>query len=134
MGHAVLELNSLDGGHRRFLLVQLPEPTGNNSEPSQTLFDLCRKRMKCVIDEIRGGDSEGGQSTGFRVFKLATTNFHAWEPNREKLTQTLEQATEHLRSDRTEDDILHELLLKLGLDLASCRLRHGTSWVSRSKP
>ena len=75
--------------------------------------------MKCAIDEIRSGDLGGGQPAGFRVFKLATTNFHAWAPNREELTQTLEQAAEHLRSDRTEDDILQELLLKLGLDLAA---------------
>ena len=53
------------------------------------------------------------------MFKLASTNIQAWEPDHEKLPQTLEQAIEHLRTDRTEDDILYELLLKLGLDLAS---------------
>lgn len=54
---------------------------------------------------------------GFRVFKLASSNIQAWEPNRENLAQTLEASVEHLKGDRTETDILFELLLKLGLDL-----------------
>ena len=55
--------------------------------------------------------------TGFRVFKLASSNIRAWEPDRDKLAETLEASIEHLKTDRTEQDILFELLLKLGLDL-----------------
>jgi adenine-specific DNA-methyltransferase len=54
---------------------------------------------------------------GFRVFKLASSNIQAWEPNRDDLPKTLEDSVEHLKTDRTEQDILFELLLKLGLDL-----------------
>jgi len=54
---------------------------------------------------------------GFRVFKLASSNIQAWEPNRERLAETLEASVDHLKTDRTESDILFELLLKLGLDL-----------------
>ena len=54
---------------------------------------------------------------GFRVFKLASSNIRAWEPDREKLAETLEASIEHLKTDRTKQDILFELLLKLGLDL-----------------
>ena len=54
---------------------------------------------------------------GFRVFKLAGSNIRAWEPNRDDLPKTLEASIEHLKADRTEQDILFELLLKLGLDL-----------------
>jgi len=54
---------------------------------------------------------------GFRVFKLDSSNIRAWDPDRDKLQKTLEESVEHLKSDRTEADILHELLLKLGLDL-----------------
>ena len=56
--------------------------------------------------------------TGFRVFKLASSNIQAWDPDRENLAGTLEASVEHLKTDRTEQDILFELLLKLGLDLA----------------
>jgi adenine-specific DNA-methyltransferase len=55
--------------------------------------------------------------TGFRVFKLASSNIRAWEPDRDKLAETLEASIEHLKTDRTGQDILFELLLKLGLDL-----------------
>ncbi len=54
---------------------------------------------------------------GFRVFKLASSNIRAWEPNRDDLPATLEESIDHLKSDRSEQDILFELLLKLGLDL-----------------
>jgi adenine-specific DNA-methyltransferase len=54
---------------------------------------------------------------GFRVFKLASSNIQAWEPDRERLAETLEASVDHLKTDRTESDILFELLLKLGLDL-----------------
>lgn len=54
---------------------------------------------------------------GFRVFKLASSNIRAWEPDRDDLPQTLAASVEHLKTDRTEQDILFELLLKLGLEL-----------------
>lgn len=54
---------------------------------------------------------------GFRVFKLDSSNIRAWEPDRTDLDQTLLESIEHLKPDRTETDVLYELLLKLGLDL-----------------
>jgi len=54
---------------------------------------------------------------GFRVFKLASSNIQAWSPDRQNLAETLEASVDHLKTDRTESDILFELLLKLGLDL-----------------
>ena len=54
---------------------------------------------------------------GFRVFKLDTSNVRAWEPDREDLEATLLDNIEHINPGRSEDDILYELLLKLGLDL-----------------
>jgi hypothetical protein len=54
---------------------------------------------------------------GFRVYKLATSNIRAWEPDSDNLATTLEETVDHLKSDRTEQDVLYELLLKLGLDL-----------------
>ena len=54
---------------------------------------------------------------GFRVFKLDSTNIVEWDPDRYKIAETLEASIEHLKIDRTEQDILFELLLKLGLDL-----------------
>ena len=54
---------------------------------------------------------------GFRVFKLAPTNIQAWEPDVSDLEATLLRNTDHIVQGRTEQDVLYELLLKLGLDL-----------------
>ncbi len=54
---------------------------------------------------------------GFRVFKLDTSNIREWDPDASNLADTLEQHLEHLKTNRTETDILYELLIKLGLDL-----------------
>ncbi|MBF0495382.1 MAG: site-specific DNA-methyltransferase, partial [Deltaproteobacteria bacterium] len=56
---------------------------------------------------------------GFRVFKLDSTNIRVWEPDRDDLTQLVLESVQHIKSDRTEQDILFELLLKLGLDLCT---------------
>ncbi len=54
---------------------------------------------------------------GFRVFKLDTSNVRAWEPDQDNMEGTLLQNVDHIKPDRSEEDILHEVLLKLGLDL-----------------
>ena len=54
---------------------------------------------------------------GFRVFKLDSSNIHAWDPDPNDLDQTLLDSVEHLEAGRNEADVLYELLLKLGLDL-----------------
>ncbi len=54
---------------------------------------------------------------GFRVFKLDASNIQAWDPDRENLSQTLLKSIEHVKPDRTEQDVLFEILLKLGLEL-----------------
>ncbi len=65
----------------------------------------------CTENPMFAGD------LGFRAFKLDTSNIRAWEPDRTNPATTLEQYSEHLKADRTEQDILCELLLKLGLNL-----------------
>lgn len=54
---------------------------------------------------------------GFRVFKLDSSNLRAWDPDAEKVDQALLGSIEHVKPDRSENDVLYELLLKLGLDL-----------------
>jgi len=130
-GHAVMAQNAADGGSRRYILVQLPEPLDPENKDQKTAADYCDKLGKPrTIAEItkerlrRAGKKLQEENPlfkgdlGFRVFKLATSNIRAWEPDRENLPQTLEASVEHLKTDRTEADILFELLLKLGLDLA----------------
>lgn len=71
---------------------------------------MLEKKVKSTNPMFKG-------DTGFRVFKLDSSNIRAWEADRDNLPKTLEESIEHLKRDRTEADILYELLLKLGLDL-----------------
>ncbi|GAB0057108.1 hypothetical protein SIID45300_01429 [Candidatus Magnetaquicoccaceae bacterium FCR-1] len=122
--HAVLDLNKQDGGNRRFILVQLPEPTGQKEYP--TIADICKERVRRVIKKLDAEDagkldlSDGAkQDRGFRVFKLDTSNLKPWDPNPENLNRTLLDQSDHILPDRSEQDLLFELLLKLGQELTA---------------
>jgi adenine-specific DNA-methyltransferase len=114
-GHAVMALNARDEANRRFILVQLPEPTSRNGYKS--IAELTKDRLRRAREKIKEENPLFAGDLGFRVFNLASSNIRAWEPDRDNLATTLEGAVEHLKSDRTEQDVLYELLLKLGLDL-----------------
>ena len=114
-GHAVLQANHKDSGNRRHILVQLPEPTGYPKY--STLSELTKERLRRAGGKIRDENPMFTGDIGFRVFKLDTSNIRAWEPDREDLEGTLLDSIDHIKPDRSEEDILYELLLKLGLDL-----------------
>jgi adenine-specific DNA-methyltransferase len=128
--HAVLKQNATDSGKRRYILVQLPEPLDPQNKDQRIAADFCDKLGKprtiaeLTKERLRRAAKKIGDETpmfagdlGFRVFKLASSNIRAWEPDRDDLPKTLQESVEHLKADRTEQDILFELLLKLGLDL-----------------
>lgn len=123
---AIFELNKEDGGNRKFILVQLPEPTGR--EDYLTIAEITKERVRRVIKKI--DDSEAGQlpleapqDRGFRVFKLSPSNFKPWNADLPKdaaaLEQQLELHIEHIREGRNQDDILYELLLKSGFPITT---------------
>ena len=124
-GEAVINTNVADGGSRRFLLVQLPEPCSEGSEALKQGFkeisDICRARVTLALD--RSGDlsssdaSPASELSGIRVFRLSSSNVRPWEANFEQLETLLLDAIEKIRPDRNETDVLYELLLKYGLDL-----------------
>jgi adenine-specific DNA-methyltransferase len=128
--HAVFLQNVDDGGNRRVILVQLPEPLDVTDKEQKVAAEYCDKlgkprsiaeltkeRLRRAGKKINAENPMFAGDLGFRVFKLASSNIRAWEPNRDDLPTTLEESIEHLKTDRTEQDILFELLLKLGLDL-----------------
>jgi len=128
-GHAVLSQNAEDGGNRRFILVQLPEPLPKPEKVLKTIADICKERLRSVIqkfdtDEAGKLELEAPQTArGFRVFRLAESNFRPWNAEEPKDAQTLAQQLElhikHIREGRTADDILCELLLKSGFPLTT---------------
>lgn len=128
--HAVIECNARDGGKRRFILVQLPEPLDPRDKDQKLAVDFCDKigksrsiteltkeRLRRAEKKLREANPMFSGDLGFRVFKLDSSNINAWEPDQENLDQTLLDSQEHVKSDRDENDLLFELLLKFGLDL-----------------
>jgi adenine-specific DNA-methyltransferase len=95
--------------------VQLPEPISRAEY--RTIADVAKERLRRAAKKIKSQNPLFTGDLGFRVFKLDSSNIRAWEPDPNNLGQTILDYTENIRQDRTEQDILYELLLKLGLDL-----------------
>ena len=115
---ALYAQNAEDGGKRRCILVQLPEPmVGAESAGWTTIADVTKARIRSAGKRHREADPMFAGDVGFRVFKLDTSNIRAWAPKREELERSLLDHLDHLDAGRTEADVLYELLLKLGLDL-----------------
>ncbi len=129
-GHAVLLKNAADQGRRRYILVQLPELVGPTNKEQKAASDYCdslgkprniaeltKERLRRVALRLKTDSPLFQGDTGFRVFKLDTSNINAWRPNHDDVAQSLLDHLEHVDAGRTETDVLYELLLKLGLDL-----------------
>jgi adenine-specific DNA-methyltransferase len=127
-GHAVFAQNLEDGGTRKFILVQLPEPTGRNE--FKTIADITKERVRRVIKNFNDAETgklalESGAKSdrGFKFFKLQTSNFKAWNADvpkdAEKLGDQMEMHIDHIETGRTAEDILFELLLKSGFPLST---------------
>ena len=115
---AIYAQNAEDGGKRRCILVQLPEPlTGGESAGWSNIADVTKARIRGAGKRNKDANPMFSGDLGFRVFKLDTSNIRAWNPNRDDLKGTLLANLEHIESGRSNDDVLYELLIKLGLDL-----------------
>ncbi|WP_188149715.1 site-specific DNA-methyltransferase [Teredinibacter waterburyi] len=103
----------------RFIVVQLPEACDKGSEAYKsgytTIADIGKDRLRKVAGAVVSDD---GCDLGFKVFKLSYSNINLWNPDRTDLEESLLSHEEHLVENRTEQDVLYELLLKRGVDLA----------------
>lgn len=129
-GHAVMAQNALDGGKRRFILVQLPEPLDPEIKEQKVAAQFCdqlkrprniaeltKERLRRAATAIKEENPDYEGDLGYRVFRLDSSNIKEWTPNYSDLNKALLDSIEHLNAGRSETDILFELLLKLGLDL-----------------
>lgn len=126
LAQAVLELNKEDSGNRKFILVQLPEPTGREDYP--TIAEITKERVRRVIKKLNDSETgqlplEAPQDRGFRVFKLDASNFKPWNASAPKdaaaLAHQLELHVDHIIPNRSQQDILFEILLKSGFALTT---------------
>ncbi|OPJ62563.1 site-specific DNA-methyltransferase [Clostridium oryzae] len=123
--HAIMQLNSQNQGNRKFIMVQLPEPTDETSEAYKAgyknICEIGKERIRRAGDKIveENKDKEGIENLdiGFKVFKLDTSNIKTWNPDYESLEQRLDDIVDNFIPDRTEDDVVYEIMLKYGIDL-----------------
>ena len=135
--HAVMQLNAEDGGNRQYIMVQLPELCDEKSEAFKAGYkNICeigkeriRRAGQKIIKELEESNSQLkiGQEPkvlpdiGFRVFKLDTSNNRAWHYD-EKFDENLfikrlNSMIDRVKPDRTDLDMVYEVILKLGLKL-----------------
>ena len=121
--HSILELNSRDNGKRKFIQVQLPERTDKNSQAHKsgysTIAEIGKERIRRVVKKIKDEHTEKSKEMdlGFKVFKLDSSNIKSWDGNPDNVETSLLDTVENIKPDRTEEDVLYEILLKSGLDL-----------------
>ena len=128
---AVMAQNIEDNGRRRYFVVQLPEPVDEKSNEQNTaaaflkavgrphnIAELTKERLRRASSNL-GSGATTDTDLGFRVFKLDSSNIKAWEPDRTDLAQSLLDHLDHIKPDRSEEDLFYELLLKLGFDLCA---------------
>ena len=119
LGDALMQANAKDQGNRRFVLVQLPEPTGEVSY--KTIADLSKERVTKAGAKIKSETALTAPNldTGFRVLKIDTSNMRDvyYAPDAVAQGDLLGQV-DNIRQDRTPEDLLFQVLVDQGVDLA----------------
>ena len=120
--HAVMQLNAEDDGNRKFIMVQLPEHTDEKSEAYkagyENIAEIAKERIRRAGGKIKEENPDYRGDLGFKVFKLDSSNLKRWEADFDTLENNLENALDYVKRDRSEEDLLYEIMLKYGLDLA----------------
>ncbi|GHU94892.1 site-specific DNA-methyltransferase [Clostridia bacterium] len=128
--HAVMQLNAEDGGNRRFILAQLPEVCDEKSEAAKAgyanICEIGKERIRRAGAKIKEDSplKTTALDTGFRVFKLDSSNLKLWDDSPivgddavTLFTQRLYEHIDILKDDRSDADVVYEVMLKLGQDL-----------------
>ena len=124
--HAVMQLNAEDGGNRKFIMVQLPELTDENSEAYKagykTICEIGKERIRRAGKKIKADSPLTTQDldTGFRVLKLDSSNMEDIYYTPKDISQAnLFSLVDNVKSDRTAEDLLFQVMLELGATLDS---------------
>ena len=122
--HAVMQLNAEDGGHRKFIMVQLPEETDEKSEAFKAgyknICEIGKERIRRASKKIAEENTQAKFDGGFRVLKLDSTNMQDVYYTPAEFTQaTLDDLSDNIKPDRTPMDLLFQVMLDLGVLLSS---------------
>lgn len=120
MGDAVNQFNSQAGIKVSYILVQLPEILNKDDKDQQVAFEFCEELniptniSSLTKERLKRSDLN---NEGFKVYKLDETNIRPWDADFENLESVLREATETIKSDRSNEDVFYEILLKYGIEL-----------------
>lgn len=133
--HAVMQLNAEDGGNRKFVLVQLPEPCDENSETYRAgyknICEIGKERIRRAGTKLSETDNQitlddenkKPLDIGFKVFKLDTSNLKTWDAtpiadeNLITLYERMYEMVTSVKHDRSDLDMVYEIMLKMGVPL-----------------
>lgn len=122
--HAVMQLNAEDGGHRKFIMVQLPEPCDEKSEAFKAgyknICEIGKERIRRAGDKIKADNPLGTQDLdiGFRVFRVDESNMKDVYYQPEELDQqSIFNLVSNIKDDRTDMDLLYACLLDWGVEI-----------------
>jgi adenine-specific DNA-methyltransferase len=116
-GHAVMKVNQAHGSKRRFILAQIPEETGRTGYA--TISDITKKRLREAGKKIAQVAGSTGMDTGFRVLKIDASNMADVYYAPDALDKTnLDLFVDNIKPDRTAEDLLFQVMLDWGVDLA----------------
>lgn len=131
--HSIMQLNAEDGGNRKHIQVQLPEPADEKSEAYKAgyrkISDIARERINRAGEKIKTdfadklAERDTPLDVGYRTFKLSDTNFRKWQSGATsdlgELQSRLDLMRESADDNASEEDLLVEVMLKMGLPLTS---------------
>lgn len=124
--HSVLELNAEDGGNRKFIMVQIPVSCDESSPAFKagykTISAVTKERIRLAGARVlkTKNHADWKMDVGFRVFRVDSSNMKEVFYTPEGISQnSLELFIEHIKTDRTSDDLLFQSLLDWGVDLSS---------------
>ena len=124
--HAMMQLNAEDGGNRRFIMVQIPEETDEKSEAYKagykTICEIGKERIrragKKILEENKDKEGIENLDIGFRVFKVDSSNMKDVYYNPDEIRQdNLFDMVSNIKEDRTDLDLLFQVLLDSGVEL-----------------
>ncbi len=116
---SIMRLNNEDGGNRKFIMVQIPEVTDEKSKAYKSGYkNICaigKERIRRAGDKIVQEFNNNDLDIGFKVFKLDSSNLEKWDPDYNNIQQSL--TIDNIKEDRTNEDLVYEIMLKYGIDL-----------------
>ena len=116
---SLFELNFEKNENNNFILVQIPEATDEQSEAFKdgyyTICEIGKERIRRAGDKLINESNNQDLDIGFKVFKLDSSNLEKWEPDFNNIQQSL--IIDEIKNDRTNEDLVYEIMLKYGIDL-----------------